>query len=133
MSGTCIIVTGSNVPPPGPKHSVKLSTPPSSQSKLPNKLAGFAAKYAHIVIPVAAMLSQLISSAGANGSVGINAGSGSGITAPVTGSIVKPGPKHSVILSTPPSSQSNVAMLDVGFAPMYAHKSSPDAAKLSQS
>ena len=112
-------------------HSVALSTPPPSQSIAANADEGFNTRNSHIVMPVDAMLSQLISSAGAIGLVGIYPGSG--VTMPVMGSTTPPpGPKHSVKLSTPPPSQSSVPSALVGFEAKYVHKSNPDAMKFSQ-
>ena len=67
-------------------HSVALSTPPPSQSKLAKALPGFVAMIAHTSKP--AVAAAVHSSADANGSV------------PAW---------HSVILSTPPPSQSACA------------------------
>ena len=74
------------VPPFGPKHSVKLSTPPPSQSAVAKSLVGFAANNAHISCPAA--IADVQSSKEASGS---------------------PPLLHSVRLSTPPLSQSNVS------------------------
>ena len=112
-SGITSPVTGSIVAP-GPKHSVILSTPPLSQSNVAIFDVGFIPIKAQIPPEISAALSQLKSSAGSVGSAGTKFGSGSGIASPVTGSIVNPGPKHSVILSTPPISQSAVAIGLVG-------------------
>ena len=109
-SGITNPVTGSIVPPLGPKHSVKLSTPPPSQSKLAIGLAGFAARNSHKSKPESAKASQLSSG-------------------PKKGS---PPASHSSKLLTPPPSQSAVAIGLIGLANINAQWSISASAKLSQ-
>ena len=85
-------------------HSVALSTPPPSQSAVAKGPNGFAAINAHK--SKLAFIATVHSSAAFNGS---------------------PPLAHSVALSTPPPSQSNVAKAIVGSAAIKAHTSRPAA------
>ena len=91
-------------------HSVKLSIPPPSQS---NEARGWVASppmIIHISKPAAVMLVH--SSEASDGS---------------------PPFAHSVALSAPPPSQSNIAIFDIGKAVIYAQISMPAAARDAQS